>query len=110
MTRDALTDFRSSEGVFGDFLVNFSLVGILENIGFLMPKIEFGLTCNLSVVTWDLPDSYFHVLVPDWCQNEPKVDLISVFPVVLRANHDYHRISHGLKPVVPFHFCFWSLI
>ena len=93
-------DFRSSEGVFGDFLVGFGRVGILENADFLMLKIHFGFTWNLSVVNWDNPDSYFHVLVPDWCQNGPKIGLGSTDPVVLRANHDHHRISHGLKPLV----------
>ena len=91
-------DFRSSEGVIGDFLVNFRLVRIFENADFLMLKIHFGLTWNLSVVTWDLPDSYFHVLVPDWYQNGPKLRRVTLDPVVLRENHDYHRISHGLKP------------
>ena len=63
--RDALMDFRSSEGVFGDFGVNFGRFEILENADFLMLKIHFGLTWNLSVVIWSHPDLYFHVLVPD---------------------------------------------
>ena len=97
--RDALMGFRSSEGVFGDFLVNFRRFGILENADFLTLKIHFGLTWNLSVVIWDLPHSYFHVLVLDRCKNGSKIGLSSTDPVVLRANRDYHRISHGLKPV-----------
>ena len=48
-------DFRSSEGVFGDFLVDFGLVGILENVDFLVLKIHFGITWNFSVEIWNLP-------------------------------------------------------
>ena len=92
-------DFRSSEGVFGDFSVNCVRFEILENDDFPMFKIHFGFTWNLSVVIWDNPYSCFHVLIPDWCQNGPKIGRVSVFPGVLRANHDYHRISHGLKPM-----------
>ena len=93
-------DFRSSEGVFGDFLVNFGRFEIFENADFLMLEIHFEVTWNLSVLIWDRPDSYFHVLVPDWCQNGPKIGLSAGDPVVLRENYDYHRISHGLKPVI----------
>ena len=92
-------DFRSSEGVFGDFLVNFGRFEIFENDDFLMVKIHFGITWNLSVSTWDRFDSNSHVSVPDRCQNGPKVGRISVLPVVARENRNYHRISHDLKPL-----------
>ena len=93
-------DFRLSEGVFGDFLVNFGRFEILENDDFLMLKIHFGLTWNLSVLIWDRPDSCFHVLVPAGAKMGPKIGLSTTDPVVLRENNDYRWISHGLKPVV----------
>ena len=62
-------DFRSSEGAFGDFFVNFGRFEILENDDFPMVKIHFGFTWNLSVVIWGVPRLCFHDLVPDWCQN-----------------------------------------
>ena len=98
--------FRSSEGVFGDFLVNFGRFEILENDDVLMVKIHFGFTRNLSMSTWDRFDSNSHVSVPDRCQNGPKVGRVSVLPAVARENHDYHRISHGLKPLIHGSFCF----
>ena len=54
-------DFRSSEGVFGDFLVNFGRFEILENDDFVIVKIHFGITWNLSVVIWDRFGSNSHV-------------------------------------------------
>ena len=65
-----------------------------------MLKIHFGFTSNLSVLIWDRPDSCLHVLVPAGAKMEPKIGLGESDPVVLRANHYYHWISHGLKPVV----------
>ena len=79
--------------------MGFGFVGILENTDFLILKIHFGLTWNLSVLIWDRPDSCFHVLVPAGAKMGPKIGLGQGDPVVLRANHDYHWISHGLKPV-----------
>ena len=58
-------DFRSPDGVFGYFLVNFGRFGILENADFLMLKIHFGIIKNLSVMIEGVPGSCFHVLAPD---------------------------------------------
>ena len=103
-------DFRSSAGVFGDFWVDFCRFEILENDDFLMLRNQFGLTWNLPMLIWACPGSCFHVSVPDLCQNEPKICRVRAYPVVLRESHDYHRISHGLKPSIQWIFWFWSPI
>ena len=93
-------DFRSSEGVFGNFLVSFGRFEILENNDFLMVNFHFGFTWNLSVLMWHRFGSYCHVLVPDLSKNGPKIKFSAKVPVVIKKNHERHRISHGLRPLV----------
>ena len=92
--------FRSSENVFADFWVNFGRLEIFENDDFVMVKIYFGFTWNLSVLIWRRFGSQRHVLVPGWSKNGSKRGLSERVPVVIKKNHEHHRISHGLKPLV----------
>ena len=56
------------------------------------------------------PDTFWRIFIkfdPQRCQNRSKICLGEKDPVQMEENGEHHRISHGLKPLVFWSFCFW---